>query len=159
MEGRAGEWEGQRAPPDTARRADPGPPLWTGAGAPAEPAPGAELRQEEWAGGGATGTGLGREGRARRHFRWGWGCGLTRQSRPSAARARPLQARLRPHRPGAGSQVTAPPSAPAPGGLGLNRVSWEGRGRLPFPHLGGTLFLSHRNRSICGLGSQAQTCT
>lgn len=43
MEGRAGEWEGQRAPPDTARRADPGPPLWTGAGAPAEPAPGAEL--------------------------------------------------------------------------------------------------------------------
>lgn len=71
-----------------------------------------KLSQEEWAEGGARGTGLGREGRARRHFRWGWGCGLPRRSRPSAARARLLQARLRPHRLGAGSQATAPLIAP-----------------------------------------------
>lgn len=71
-----------------------------GVGALTELPLGAELRRGEPAWEPARGTGIAREGRARRHFRWGRGRELRgrelrRRPRPSAAPARPQLVRLR----------------------------------------------------------------
>lgn len=130
MEARAGEWEGLRALPETARYSDPGPPLRTGVEALAQRALGAQLRGEERGGGRARGTCLGREGRARRHFRRGRDRGLQRRSRPSAAAARPQLARLHPRRLGPWVSSWDPRS------WRTTRVSQEGQWAASFPHLG-----------------------
>lgn len=152
MEARAGEWEGLRALPETARYSDPGPPLRTGVEALAQQALGAQLRGEERGGGRARGTCLGREGRARRHFRRGRDRGLQRRSRPSAAPARPQLSRLHPRR--LGPWVSGWDPRP----WRTTRVSQEGQWAASFPHLRLYLRIFKSQEQTLGPNAQVRLC-
>lgn len=116
MERRAGEWEGLRAPPETARFADPGLPLRTGVGALAQHAVGAEMLGVQPDGEKAGGTCLWREGRPGGTSAGGGapGCGAG----PAPPRRRPT-----PRSPGSTPAGRAVGASARRGTLAIARVS------------------------------------
>ncbi|XP_074230386.1 uncharacterized protein LOC105075346 isoform X1 [Camelus bactrianus] len=125
MEGRAGDWEGQRAPPETARYADPGPPLRTGAGALTQYAQGAELSSIE----SGSGEGRGEQASGGR----GWLGGTSAGGGAQGIGSGPAPPPRRPALSSSGSTPLIPGRDSRP--WRTTRVSQEGGGQLLFPLL------------------------